>query len=151
ARSASDKMARELISRGFAEAVARGPKPAKIREAAPKPRARAREHQAVGPNRAFDDFEAPVAAAAPVLPRVASAPSATSSTGDAPRKQKQTGGKKKEKKVQRGDELDKRVIAGVGVVGIVIIGIVAFIVYDAFIKPPSIIGVWRGGMVQHEI
>jgi hypothetical protein len=33
----------------------------------------------------------------------------------------------------------------------VFIGVIAFVVYDAFLKPPTIVGVWRGGMVEHEI
>ncbi len=31
------------------------------------------------------------------------------------------------------------------------IGIIGFIVYDTFIKPPTIVGVWGGSMVEHEI
>jgi hypothetical protein len=151
ARSASDQMARELISRGYAERDARGTKPANTGAVAPKPAARAREDEPVGPNRAFDDVEARGPTAAPVLPRLASAPSVKSSTDEAPQKKKKTGGKKKKKKGQSGDALDKRVLAGIGAVGVVFIGVIAFIVYDTFIKPPTIVGVWRGGMVEHEI
>jgi hypothetical protein len=151
AQSASDQMARELISRGYAEREARGPKPANTGAAAPKPAQRARKLDAVGPNGAFDDLEAPAATAAPVLPRLASAPSVKSSNDVAPQKKKATGGKKKKKKAKSGDALDKRVLAGIGAVGVVLMGVFAFIVYDYFIKPPTIVGVWRGGMVEHEI
>jgi hypothetical protein len=151
ARSASDQMSRELISRGYAEHVARGPKPTKMGATARNPAAGAREHQAIAPNNVFDDAEAPAATAAPVLQRLASAPSVKSSADDATRKKKKTGGKKKKKKAQSGDALDKRVLAGVGAVAVVLLGVVAFVVYDFFIKPPTIVGVWRGGMVEHEI
>jgi len=151
ARSASDQMTRELISRGYAERVARGPKPANMGATALKPAAGAREHEGFRPNDVFDDVEAPAATAAPVLPRFASAPSVKSSVDDATRKKKKTGGKKKKKKGQSGDALDKRVLTGVGAVAVVFIGVIAFVVYDFFIKPPTIVGVWRGGMVEHEI
>jgi hypothetical protein len=151
ARSASDEMARELISRGYAESVARRPKPASTGVAAAKPAAGAREFRGVGPNSVFDDVEAPAATAAPVLARLASAPNVNSATGDAPQKKKKKGGKKKKKKAQSGDALDKRVLAGVGAVGVVLIGIFGFIVYNSFIKPPTIIGVWRGSLLEHVI
>jgi len=151
ARSASDQMARELISRGYAERVGRGPKPANTGAAASKPAASAQGREAVEPNTAFGDLEAPAAKAAPVLPRFASAPSVKLSADDVPQQKKKTGGKKKKKKGQSGDRLDRRVLAGIGAVGIVFIGVMAFFAYDAFIKPPIIAGVWGGGMVEHEI
>ncbi len=67
------------------------------------------------------------------------------------KKKKKAGGKKKKKQGQSGDALDKRVLAGIGAVGVVFIGVITFIVYDFFIKPPTIVGVWRGGMIEHEI
>jgi hypothetical protein len=151
ARSASDQVARELISRGYAEAAARGAKPASTGTAASKPAAKAREHEAAAPSHAFDDLDAPPAAAAPVLPRLDSAPGVKSAPDDAPQKKKKKSGKKKKKKAQSGDALDKRVLAGVGAVVVAFIGVIGFIVYDIFIKPPTIVGVWRGGMVEHEI
>jgi hypothetical protein len=150
ARSASDQMARELISRGYAEAPARGAKPASTGAAASKPAAEAREHETAAPNHAFDDLDAPAAAAAPVLTRLASAPGGKSAPDDAPQNKKKRG-KKKRKKAQSGDALDKRVLAGVGAVVVAFIGVIGFIVYDVFIKPPTIVGVWRGGMIEHEI
>ena len=150
ARSASDQTARELISRGYAEPVGRPSKPAKMAAAAPKPAARVREHEEAGPVDPYDEIEA---AAAPVLTRLASAPSSKPLAGDGPVKKKKTGAnkKKKKKQPQDGDALDKRVLAGVGAVGIVLIGVFGFVAYDSFIKPPTIVGVWRGSMVEHEI
>ncbi len=98
----------------------------------------------------FDDLDAPPAAAAPVLPRLASAPGVKSAPDDACQKKKKSG-KKKKQKAQSGDALDKRVLAGVGAVVVAFISVIGFIVYDIFIKPPTIVGVWRGGMVEHEI
>jgi hypothetical protein len=149
-RSASDKMARELISRGYAESVARGSKRASTGVATAKPAARTREYEEDEPKGVFDDIEAPAATAAPVLTRLASAPSVKSSTGDAPPKKKK-GGKKKKKKAQSGDGLDKRVLAGVGAIGAVLVGIVAFIAYDFLLKPSTIVGVWQGSLVEHVI
>jgi hypothetical protein len=148
AQSASEKMARELISRGFAESAAGSPKPGNTGTAIPKPAAAVREREAALRNRAFDDVEA---TAATLPPRLGAAPSVKLSDSDAPQKKKKTGGKKKKKKGQRGDELDKRVLFGVGAVGVAFLGLIAFIVYDMFIKPPTIVGVWQGGMVEHEI
>src|SRR5262249_5537029 len=116
ARSASDKMARELISRGFAESVARGSNPDKSGAAIPKPAGAAREREAAGRNRTYDDVETPAATAAPLLPRLGAAP-AVKSASDAPQKKKKTGGKKKKKKAQNSDALDKRVLAAAGAVG----------------------------------
>ena len=98
----------------------------------------------------FDDVEAPAGTASPILQRLSSAPGARSSTDDSQQKKKKKGGKKK-KKAQSSEALDKRVLAGVAAVGIAFIGVIAFVVYDAFLKPPTIVGVWRGGLVEHEI
>jgi hypothetical protein len=151
ARSASDQLARDLISRGYAESVARGAKPASAGAAALKPAASARKRDAIEPAGVYDDIEPRAATAAPVIPRLASGPGAQSSTADAPQKKKKKGGKKKKKKAQGDDSLDKRVLAAVGAVALALIGVIAFVVYDFFIKPPTIVGVWRGGMVEHEI
>jgi hypothetical protein len=150
ARSASNKMASELISRGYTESPTHGQKPASTGPAARKPASGAREPDAVRPAGVFDDVEAPAGTASPVLQRLSPAPGATSSTDSSQQKKKKKGGKKK-KKTQSSDALDKRVLAGVAAVGIALIGVIAFVVYDAFIKPPTIVGVWRGGLVEHEI
>jgi hypothetical protein len=150
AGSASTKLAGELISRGFKESPARGHEPSNTGSAAQKPAPSAHERDTVGAKRVFDDIEAPVGTVSPVLQRLTPEPSVRSSTGDSQQKKKKKGGKKK-KKSQSSDALDKRVLAGVAAVGIVFIGIIAFVVYDALIKPPTIVGVWRGGLVEHEI
>jgi hypothetical protein len=151
ARSASDQMARQLISRGYAEEDARRPEPAKTGAATPKPATGVRPNDAAAASHAFDDLEAPAARVATVLPRLASAPGAKSSAGDVPRKKKNTGGKKKKQKAQSSNALDGRVLAGVGAVGVVLLGIIAFIAYDLFVKPPTIVGVWGGGLLEHVI
>jgi len=151
ARAASEQMAGELITRGYVERIARSSKPAKPSATASKPVARARQREEVNPNPPFDDIGAPAATAAPVLPRLASAPGAEPTADVAPKKKKKTGGKKRKKKTRSGDALDKRVLAGVAAVGVAFIGLIGFIVYDAFLKPPTIVGTWRGGMVEHEI
>jgi hypothetical protein len=151
ARSASDQMARHLISRDYAEQDARRAEPAKTGPAASKPATGVRPSDADAANHAFDDLDAPAARAAPVLPRLASAPGVKSSAGDAPQKKKKTGDKKKKQKAQTGNALDRRVLACVGAVGVVLLGIIAFVAYDLFIKPSTIVGVWGGGLVEHVI
>jgi hypothetical protein len=153
ARSASEKFARELISRGYTERVSRGPKPAGTgaAAAAPKPSARARELQGVKTNPAFDDLEAPAPAAIQPLPRLAGATGAQPSADDALKKRKKKSGKRKKQKARGGDALDKRVLAGVGAVALALIAGIGFVIYDFFIKPPTIVATWQGGMVEHEI
>ncbi len=146
ARSASEKFARELISRGYTERVSRGPKPAGTGAAASKPSARAREI-----NPAFDDLEAPAPATLQPLPRLAGVAGTQRSADDTLKKKKKKSGKRKKQKAQGGDALDKRVLAGVGAVALALIAGIGFVIYDFFIKPPTIVATWQGGMVEHEI
>jgi DNA-directed RNA polymerase subunit RPC12/RpoP len=69
----------------------------------------------------------------------------------AAQKEKKKKKKKRRKKAEGGDALDKRVLAAVGAVGVVFAGLVGFFVYDAFLKPPSIVGTWAGSMIEFEI
>lgn len=131
ARSASERMARELISRGFVE------------QAAPVP-------AMVNTYDFLDDDEEPAGVAPPVLPRLKTADIAGSSSADAPKKKKKTG-KKKRRKPENGDGLDKRVIASVVGIGFAFIAFFGWFVYDSFLKPPSIVGDWRGSKLEYEI
>ena len=85
------------------------------------------------------------------LPRLARSGGASSSDDDAPKKKKKKSGKKKKQKGQSSDALDKRVLAGVGAVGLAIVCGLGYVIYDGFIKPPSLFANWQGGMVDHEI
>ncbi len=109
---------------------------------------RPREHAPVTASPAFDDLEAP---AAQPLPRLARSNGTQPSSGDAPKKKKKKSGKKKKQSGQGGDTLDKRVLAGVGAVGLAIVCGLGFVIYDGFIKAPSLFANWQGGMVDHEI
>jgi hypothetical protein len=155
ARSASEKMARELIARGFVEQYESGAEPAKAKSAVitVKPTAPARDLDEIDGDNLFELDEAPVATPAPVLARLATA-SATETVPapgpGLPKKKKKKGGKKK-KKADSGDALDKRVLAGIGAVGALAIAFLGYMIYDAFIKPPSIVGVWRGSRLDHEV
>src|SRR5262249_46634314 len=119
ARSASDRMARELVSRGFVEQGARTPKPAPARSAAPASKQAATalpaEFEEINAGYLLEAVEEPVAAAALVLQRLSPAPGASvsTSTETAPKKKKK-GGKKKKKKGESGEALDKRVLASIG-------------------------------------
>jgi hypothetical protein len=82
ARSASNTMASELISRGYAESPAHGHKQADTGPSAREPASGSRE-------RGFDDVEAPAGAAASVLQRLTPARSVRSSAdGSHPKKKK---------------------------------------------------------------
>lgn len=150
AQAASDRMAHELINRGFVEQVSRGSQPAKpVRPAAPasKPAVRVPQREETDNEYLFDDVEPPAAQSAPVLTRLATAPGAQTATQVAPKKKKK-GGKKK--KAANPDALDKRVLAGVGAVAVLLLGGLGYVVYDGFLKPPTIVGTWRGSMTEYE-
>src|SRR5579883_3212155 len=153
AQGASERMARELIARGFVEKLESGRKPAPSRPTATKSAAApARAREEVDASHLFDEVEPPVAAAAPVLARLATAAAATPATETAPKKKTKTGGKKKKRrKAGSGDALDKRVLAGIAAVGVLVIGFFGYMAYDAFFKPPTIVGVWRGSTFVHEV
>jgi hypothetical protein len=148
ARAASDQMARELIGRGFKEKIARAVKQAKetARSAEQDLRAQLLEDSSL-----FDDME-PTETDQPVLARLAAVPAPTPSVAETPKKaKKKAGGKKKRKKAEGGDALDKRVLAAIGAVVAALFGIAGFMAYDVFFKPATIVGVWRGSMIEHEI
>ncbi len=149
ARSASEKLAHELISRGYVEQGAgRGGSRQARPNGASKLLAKAPEVEDSNPYDLLEDVEPPVAAAAPVLTRLATAPPAE----PAPAPKKKAGGKKKKKrkKADSGDGLDKRVLAGIGAAAFVFFAFLGYIVYDIAFKPPSIIGTWRGSLLEFE-
>jgi hypothetical protein len=135
ARAECERLARDLLSRGYAEQAGGAVKAAKPAAVAAEP---------AGASHAFDDVEP----AGPVLPRRA-APAAPAA--EAEPKKKKSGAKKKKKKAQAGDALDKRVLFGIAAVGLAILGVVGYVVYDGFIKPPTIVGNWQGTMLEFEI
>ena len=177
ARTVCERMARALLDRGFVEQTAAGPTKAKPQPAAaakpatapkpaaapkpavaakpaaakpvaaPKPAARVPDAEPINASYLLDDDAEPVVAAAPLLPRMA-APAAEA----APKKKKKAGGKKKKGKKGPGDDgLDKRVIAAVVAGGAAFVAFLGFLVYDIFLKPPSIVGNWQGTRIEHEI
>jgi hypothetical protein len=123
-------------------AAAAGSKPAKKMAAAEAPRPE-------NPSW-LDDVEPPAATPSVVLPRMAVAPAEVVAAGPKPAKKK-AGGKKKRKKAKGGDELDMRVLVGIGAFAALIVGCLGFVAYDAFLKPPTIVGSWSGSMIEHEI
>jgi hypothetical protein len=151
ARAASDQLARELVARGYKEKVARSVKQARAAAWSSEDGNGARGIDEIDGSSLFDEVEAPAATAASVIPRLAATAAANPVIEVAPRKKKKAGGKKKRKTAESGDGLDKRVLAGVGAVVAVFFGIVGFIAYDAFLKPPTIVGTWRGSLLEHEV
>jgi hypothetical protein len=145
-------MAGKLIALGYTEQTAHGARgDALPSKRAARSAARARAHEEVNAYDAIYDIDAPAAGAAPVLARLDSAPVANRVVQDEAKKTKKSRGKKKKKKKQSDDALDKRILAAIAAVGLGFIGFIGFFIYDAFIKPPTIVGVWRGSMLEHEI
>lgn len=150
AQTAADKLAKELLAHGYVEhAGGNGTKarpaaaPSQAKPTPPPPAAPKLESEGI-PLAVFDDLE-PVEESAAPLARLAHPPAGPQASVTTPKK------KKKKKKASNPDGLDKRVLAGVGAVILAGIAGIGFIVYDSFLKPPSILGAWGGSMVEHEI
>lgn len=133
ARAVSQQLAGELISRGYVEQRSGGGDD--------------------DPANPYDLEEAVPVAAEPVMQRLAPRPSADPGAASSEKKPKKAGGKKKKKKKQAGDPdaLDKRVLALFALVGVVLLGGLGYIVWDQFIRPPSIVGTWRGSLTGYEV
>lgn len=149
ARSACEQMARELIARGYVERNSE-PSAAKARPASASKRAGSSAGSGGLAGLLEEAGEGDAEPAEALLPRLAPAAVAE----PAPKKKK-TGGKKKKKKkgqeIGQGGSLDKRVIAAFVAVGALCLGVVGFLGYEAFLKPPSIVGHWEGSRTEHEI
>ena len=146
ARSASDKLAHELISRGYVEQGAGGSRPTKTNGTLEASR------QAAG-SRRLQSLRSSRGRRATRRRRRPSAHAAGhGSAGRTRRPRRKTGGKKKKKKKKAdgGDGLDKRVLAGIGAAAFVFFAFIGYIVYDIAFKPPSIIGSWTGSMLEFE-
>lgn len=156
AASASQIMARELLSRGFVEQNSSGKKAVKSEGNPGKsPKAKpvaAEPDEPEGGLYALDEEEAEEAA--PLLPRMATAQVATTANGE--QNSKKSGvKKKKKKKKQRSaggseNELDKRVVGGVIAAVVAMAAFGGYIAYQAFLKPPTIVGSWQGSRVEYE-
>jgi hypothetical protein len=162
AQRACDQMASELVARGFTEAGKPGKAVAKTTSAArvaaggsPSPPS----SKSIPTSPAFDDLEAvPLAddlddsaeSESPLLTRLQTP---ADPVEEAPsNKAKKAKGKKKKKKGKPGEEpLDKRVLAGVVFAGCLLLGLVGYLVYDVAFKPASLIGTWRGALLEYEI
>src|SRR4051812_7932690 len=147
ARSAADRLAREVLARGYSEQAASGTRAvgagAKVsRTATP---ADVDEDDDGLP---YDLTEEATEAPQPMLQRLATAPAAAPAAEGPPKKKS---GKKKKKKKAEADGLDKRVLAGVAAVGLLLVCGLGYMAYDFFLKPPSIIGTWRGSNFDYEI
>lgn len=134
ARSECERLARELISRGYVEHTSAGPR-------------KARPADALDLSDALEGHEE---AAGPALPRVSAGSVAAPVESSA---KKKTGGKKKKKRKKAADDnaLDKRVIGAIVAVVAGGMAFLGYVAYDAFIKPPTIVGTWKGSMVEYEI
>jgi hypothetical protein len=120
--------------------------------AAPKPREPVADD--IRLQHLFDDDEgpavsAPALAAAPIMPPMARR------TDAEPQTKKVTGKRKKKKakgKAPEGsDALDPRVIGGVFLGAAALVAFMGWFVYDSFLKPASIVGVWQGSRLDYEV
>jgi hypothetical protein len=160
ASRAQEQLVRELVSRGYAEHKAatarasgaapksanRADRPSASPAARPAPVVTEQEEDDRSP--LYELAEEAVATSQPAIPRLQPLPAAAPSSEAAPKKKKKKKGKKKQ---AQGDGLDKRVIAGVAGVGLLLLGGLFYIIYDGFLKPPSIVGTWRGANTDYEI
>jgi hypothetical protein len=149
-RAAADQLARELLSRGYEEQAPSGAKavkePARTAAGAAKVAAPAGVDGDYG--LPYDLIEEATEQPQPTLQRLATAPPAEPQA-EVPLKKKK--GKKKRKKKAEADGLDRRVIASVAAVGLLLLCGLGYMAYDALLKPPSIVGTWRGSNVDYEI
>jgi hypothetical protein len=165
ARRAGDDAAHRLIAHGYRERNDRvepaggapstrmaAPSKAPVPSKAPAPSKAPVPSKAPAPMRAPDlnlleeagEYDADTAE--PALARTT--PASDLGPKKKPAKKKK---KKKRKSAKATDELDKRVIAGIAATGLLFVGFLGFLAYDAFLKPPSIIGHWEGSRTEHEI
>ena len=137
ARTALEGVVVELARQGFVERKA-------ATKVTAKPAGKEAVSDGLGVNDLYDEAGS-AREAAPLLPRIA-APAA-----EAAPKKKKAGVKKKRGNPQNGDALDKRVLAGIGVVGAVLVAFAGYFVFDVFLKPSTIVGAWAGSNIDFEI
>lgn len=165
ARRAAERMAAELTARGFREQARTDAPTAPRRPAAVAPgRSAVLAAEPSGGPSAYADLDdvdlsegsaGDEEAAEPLLPRQRAATAPGDKPKKAKAKAKKKGGKKRSK--SRGDspgtggDLDKRVIAALGALALLVVAGAGYFAYDAFLKPPSIVGHWEGSRTEHEI
>ena len=164
ARSASDRMAAELVARGFLEQVSEEsvvipPRPAAavgatatLASRPPKMLARVGgddDGLDLGTLSEATDGDPVIGEA--LLPRMTGRPGGASTGEAAPKPKKKPGAKKKRKRAADGDGLDKRVIALFVALSMACVAFVGYLGYDTFGKPASIVGFWEGSRTEHEI
>lgn len=159
ARAAADRMAAELAARGFVEQVSepeagRGPAPA---TSASRPSVASARDKGAADGLDLDALaEAADGLAEELAPLRRLGPIPGEGAGEAApkaRKKKKAGTRKRKAKgaVAGAEPLDKRVIAGVVSLALGCFAFVGHLGYDAFLKPPTIVGHWEGGRTEHEV
>ncbi|MFO0889755.1 MAG: hypothetical protein U0790_11520 [Isosphaeraceae bacterium] len=154
ARKACQQLARELLARGYVEhgtaesATARKAQPAVKARPAPSSRP-------IEPLVGDEDDGNPYALVEEALAEPeAPLPRLQPIVSEEPAPQKAQAPRKKKKKGQkngRGDGLDRRVLYGVAGAGLLLLGGLCFIIYDSFLKPPTIVGTWKGSNTEYEV
>ena len=153
--SASQIMARELLARGYVEQKLCWQESRKERQqTSQSAKAKPVVSEPDEPEGGLYALDEEVEEAAPVLPRMAVGQAAgTSESGEKPKKSGAKKKKKKKKKTSEGGsefELDKRVVGGVIAAVLAMVAFGGFLAYEAFLKPPTIVGSWQGSRVEFE-
>ena len=156
AQAAHDRLINELFARGFVEKRSRIVKRPKIILAEKSEP----DDAPFGPGgiAAEDlyDLDDGIAAEedARVLPRLGPPAEVDPVDDPGPKKAtKKAGARKKKRKRKaegRGDELDKRIVGLAIGIGLALVGVVGFLVWEAALKPPSIVGIWQGSRLDFE-
>jgi hypothetical protein len=169
AAHACDLLATQLLARGYVEqkaataptkAVKSGSaiRPAPAPAPAARPAAPARkpvpasapdEDEPYALSEALDEVEA---AAPPVLPRMAVRPGgATAETGSGEKSAAKPKKKKKKKRKKDGEGQERLFFLGVAGMGVAVIGVIGFLVWDLFFKPGTLPGQWEASRTEYEI
>jgi hypothetical protein len=143
AKSAGEKLAQELLARGYVEHRPDAAKSTKPAKPAAKPAERPLDVED-DPGPLYDLTEEAAEAPKLVLPRVAPAAESAKPT---PKKKK----KKTKKRPQTGEPREKLALVAAAAIGALLLGGLGFITYDFFLRPASLVGTWRGSNTEYEI
>ncbi len=135
AAKAAERMAQEAIARGYAE------QKSSARPAVAVAKTPQKEEEAIY---SLDEAEEPIADAAPVLPRMTAPPAGAAEKPSKPKK-------KKKRKKQSGEKPDWLFLVGISSLSVVLVGLVGYFVWNTFLKPATLVGVWQGSRLDYEI
>jgi hypothetical protein len=154
ASAAVDRMAQEMLSRGYVERSSLLPAALKAAPApaapVPAPKVRPPEPEEDDANYALVEVldEAPEAPA-PAPQGMATPPAGGQARGGVQTRKKSK--KKKKRKKEPGEKTDWVTIGGASAAGVLLVGLVGWLAWSTFLKPASIIGTWAGSRVEKDL